>query len=181
MGDVLLGGHLWIKPETIPGNMYLFSKENGSGAEYYLTLRSTGAVRFGVASATGWANETTVTTSAGVVTAGNWALIHFRHDPTANVIGVCVNAGTEVTAAYSLGIYDGPSAFQVGGNSVFGNYYDGLMDDLVILKGYALDATERTADYNSGTGVAFASWGAGGGGGTQPPRSMRLFRQRRAA
>jgi len=28
----------------------------------------------------------------------------------------------------------------------------------VLLKNYVLDATERTEDYNSGTGVAFADW-----------------------
>jgi hypothetical protein len=159
-GDVLLCVRAWVKVESFPTNMYVVAKEGGSGAEYYLTVRSTGAVRFGVASASGWSNETTVTTAAGAVTAGNWFLLHGWHDPTANQIGVSVNAGTAVTAAYSLGIWDGDSPFEIGGTVNWGGYFDGVIDDVVVLKGYALSAAERTADYNSGTGVAFADWDA---------------------
>ncbi len=35
---------------------------------------------------------------------------------------------------------------------------DGLLDDVVLLQGYILNAGQRTLDYNGGTGVAFEDW-----------------------
>jgi hypothetical protein len=51
-------------------------------------------------------------------------------------------------------------------------YWDGWIDDVVVLKNYFLDATERSDDYNSGTGVAFADWA--GAAATVRPRSLLL-------
>jgi hypothetical protein len=98
------------------------------------------------------------------ISLSTWDLIHVWHDATNNLLGISVNAGTAATAAHSTGVANNASAFMIGRVEAVYSYFDGMIDDVVILNGYILDATERTADYNSGSGVAFADWAGGGGG-----------------
>jgi len=98
-----------------------------------------------------------------------WYLVHVWHDPVANQIGISVNAGTPATHSISVGIQDSTDEFRVGlAVTANAQYLNGYVDDLVILKGYILDSTERTEDYNSGSPVAFADWDAVGGAALFP-------------
>jgi hypothetical protein len=105
-----------------------------------------------------------VANNFGAPSAGTTYLIHAWHDPTANKIHISVNAGTaDETASVSGGANGNVSgifrvgAYEAGGEAV-ALFFDGLIEDLTILQGTVLDATERTADYNAGSFISVADW-----------------------
>jgi hypothetical protein len=176
-GDVKYMVRCWVKFKTKATTQVITAKREA--LEHILDYHA-GSDRlrflFGDAGITAAANN------FGDVSVDTWHLIHAWHDSDADVIGISVNAGTANTISdVGANPVDGNGAFNVGRDPAFNaNFLDGFVDDLVVLKGYVLDATERTADYNGGTGVAFADWDAGGGGAKAPPprrRPYRFFRQ----
>jgi hypothetical protein len=163
-GDVKLVFRAWIKLASKANNQAIICKSGAGDAEYQIRYRP-GADRFDfvVYSAAGYGGAAAVTAdNLGSPSTGTWYLIHAWHDPDANLIGIAVNAGTADTTSHSAGIYNSTDAFRLSTYASGANQepFDGLMDDVVVLRGYVLDATERTEDYNSGTGVAFENWAA---------------------
>lgn len=102
----------------------------------------------------------------GSPSTGVWYLLHGWHDATHDSVGIAVNAGTADTAATGgAAPVDSGALFAVGATDEGpANLMNGLIDDVVLLKSYILDATERTEDYNSGAGVAYSAWSAGAAG-----------------
>lgn len=163
----------WVQLESIPSFPIIASKgwpTPSADAEFALFYRTSGGDGFELAVNIGTDSATAIKVSMTAST-GTWYLIHAWHDATNDILGISVNAGTPTTTSYTAGVNDGTSNFVLGASPAQTLYWDGLIDDAVILKGYILDATERTADYNSGTGVAFADW-SGGGGGSIIPKIM---------
>jgi hypothetical protein len=149
-----------------------FDHREFSLVAYRGSSNSLGNLSFSVSSAGTAASVTTVSTTANGISTGTWYLIHLWVSSTE--IGISVNAGTAVTASHTGGVFNGPARFAIG--TAYGNnnpfwYMDGLIDDVVLLKDYILDSTERSSDYNSGTGVAFTDWGGGG----SPPAPFLAF------
>lgn len=98
-----------------------------------------------------------IQTPAGSGVPGTWALIHAWFDDDANELGICVNAGPPQTITVnSVVVWSSP--FRVGTSATGGQPLSGEVDDMVVLSNYVLDAAERTADFNGGAGVAFATW-----------------------
>lgn len=162
----------WVKFESLSGlDISIVGKGGSNDLEYNLDRAGTGGkFRFRVSSAAGFTNLTAVTSDTfGTPSTGTWYLVHAWHDATNNQIGIAINGGSADLVSYSSGSYDSAGDFNIGAFPFYGNFFDGLIDDVVLLKGYILDATERTADYNGGTGVAFADWGGSGGGATTFP------------
>lgn len=178
-GDVKYMIRCWVNLESKSSDQTLCSKLSNSGnpSEYALSyIASSDRFRFAASDGGAAWDATVLADNFGAPSTGTWYLIHVWHDPDANVIGISVDAGTANTAAFSAGLGDTTAPFNIGdfgglggaggaggADGSGGSFFDGLIDDVVILKGYLLDATERTADYNSGTGVAFADWAGGGG------------------
>lgn len=162
-GDIDFEIRCWVKFETKAANMAIVTKREA--LEYQLWYSSgNDRIRFV------WGQNAVEATAEnfGSPSTGVWYLIHAWHDATNNVVGIAVNAGTANTVADTgANAVDGNGTFNIGRDPAFGMYWDGLIDDVVILKGYILDATERSEDYNGGTGVAFADWDAGGGATTK--------------
>jgi hypothetical protein len=163
-GDLLFTIRCWIKLESKDTPMGIVVKTSGGSGEYFLMYRSNiDRFQFQAYGATGFGSGIGVNAeNFGSISLDTWYLLHAWHNPTTNEVGISVNAGTADTVSHSAGIFDGAGPFYVGQDG-FGGHFDGLIDDVVILKGYVLDATERTEDYNGGTGVAFADWAGGGG------------------
>lgn len=148
----------WIKAETLASFPVVLAKRDSTDsfntyALYYDT--SANKLTWNVALYSGFS---TVVQWGSALSTGTWYLVHVWHDATANEIGISVDAGTAVTTSWANGVGDGDGIFQIGASAAQSIYWDGLIDDVVLLDGYILDATERTEDYNSGTGVAFANW-----------------------
>jgi hypothetical protein len=156
----------------------IVQKAGSNDLEFDLGTTASAAFRFRVSSAAGFTNLTTVSTSSGYPT-GTWILLHAWHDATNNIIGIETNAATGgvgelFTQSYSSGSYNSGADFRIGGYSDFSEYFDGLAQDVVVLKNYILDSTERDEDYNSGSFTKFADWGGGGGGATVTPTTASL-------
>lgn len=175
VGDIDFAVRCWVQLESKSANLAIITKDDldNDHAEYRLyydssTDRFAWQVPKGTNSNTNASFYTNVQAdNFGSPSTGTWYLIHAWHDSTANEIGISVNAGTANTAAHSVGPSrrDKTAAFAIGTirPAIPAWHFDGLVDDVVILKNYLLDSTERTEDYNSGTGVAFADWSGGSG------------------
>lgn len=156
----------WINIESLSAaDACVINKGNGPSDDhsYFVTLRHlTGKVEFAVFDAANFGGGSTAT-STGTLQAG-WNLVIVKHDPTADVIGVSLNGAAFDTDAHSTGIYSGAESIKIGWDG-FGDDYDGLMDETGFIKGYAFSDADASELWNSGAGVAFADWDAGGGGG----------------
>ena len=176
--DFMLRG--WMKLESQAGGSpgrYLIVKsagiDNPTVLEYSLHVdHPFHGLRFSVCDTSN--NIGYVSTGTDTIAVDTWYLFHAWHDSVNNEIGVVLNAGTPVTAAWTSGVRTTGNGFRLGAGhldlvSTYG-LYDGLLDDVCILRGYLLNSSERTADYNGGTGVAFSSWAAAA---TKAPPSFR--------
>lgn len=168
----------WLKPESLTSSQYcVFCKRTEIGAdEYRLVLTNLGSgyqFSFSILDAAGTGGTSLFANNFGVLTAGNWYLVHVWHDVDADELGISVNGVTD-TKVWSSGGYDGSTDFRMGFLEAGAFYLDGLVDDFVILKGYILDSTEIAEDYNSGDGVAYADWAPSGVTLTADPGSYSL-------
>lgn len=71
-------------------------------------------------------------------------------------------ADVESCAGHGYNSYSTPNII-LGRRSA--TYYVGDIDDVAVLDGYAMSEAEAAEAYGGGTGVAFADWAGGGGGG----------------
>ncbi len=155
-GDITFGLRVWVKLVSKATNQVIISKREGF--EYSIEYGASGdRLKFTFGSGATIATAD----SFGAVPLDTWLLVHAWHDASSNKIGIAVNNSTEVEVDDSLANpSDGNGAINFGRDPAFDtNFLDGLLNDFVFLKGSYLDGTERTADYNSGTGVPFSSWG----------------------
>jgi hypothetical protein len=157
-GNIKFGLRAWVSIANKSASRAIIGKYGGSSFEYTL---------YYFASSDRFVFEVNGT---HFVTANNFGspsvdtpyLLHARHDPDTDLIGISVNAGTEDTAAFSAGINDSNGALDIGRmSSGLGFYWDGWVDDVVVLKNYYLSAAERTEDV---AGVPFANWAAAAAG-----------------
>jgi hypothetical protein len=163
-GDIDFMVRCWVNLESKAAAGGIVAKWNGGDTEYLLYYdQSADRFTWFVDQAAGGPVFVRAD-NLGAVSTATWYLVHVWHDATNNLIGISVNAGTANTDSAPNGFIADPSnpPFHLG--NFDGNYFDGLIDDVVILKSRFLDATERTADYNGGTGVSFADWDAPVGG-----------------
>lgn len=170
-GDVYLVFRAWIQFESKSALMCVLSKmgdATGTNREYMLRYdNSTDRLVFFVF--TGSGSVTVTANNFGSPSTGTWCLVHCGHDPVANQIWISVNAGTRNTTSHSGGIFDGPSRFALGGQQTGAGasnqqfFWDGLIDDVVVMRNYDFTTSDATDDYNGGAGVAFANWASGAG------------------
>ena len=137
---------VWVKPEQDYSVNPILVKNSGgqTGTEYLLELHANGTVMARIS------DGATVLdlTSTDAITAGNWGMVFFYHDPAANEIGLSINNGNMVTAPWSNGTQNTSGTFQVGRKN--NSYFDGLIDNLSYWK-RALSVAERNVLYgNSG-------------------------------
>jgi hypothetical protein len=173
MGNVKMTLTAWLKFESVAATQRIIGKLGSSHGEYSLWYSvGSGKLVWEVYGAASFGTQAVQTSDTfGTVSSGVWLLVVVTHDPDADQIGISVNGGAFDTEAHSAGIYDGNTPFELGAYSNGPTYYDGLMDDVVVLKGYCLNATEAAELYNSGAGVAFADWA----GGATANRRRRLL------
>lgn len=123
---------LWINPESITGTHRLFMKWTTLGnRSYHLTLNSDGTIGIGWRGATG----NTTGTSTATVSTGTWTHVMGRVDLSEAQAYLQFNDSAMETLAMTgsdTTINNGNATFAVGSNSTGGEYYDGLMEDLVI-------------------------------------------------
>lgn len=100
--------------------------------------------------------------SLGSPSLSTWYLVIGWHDSVANTTNIQVNNGTVDSGGHATGVKDGVNPFRIGFN-VGVNYWDGRIGPTMFWKsaaggGGVLTADQRTALYNAGAGLAYASF-----------------------
>lgn len=153
--SVLDGGELTVGNEDFSISVWVYisdntvtqpiiTKWNGSTNEYYLEYIGSTGFRFTVDSAN-------VSFPIGI-TNNTWYHVIAYHDSSSDVIGLEINAGTPNTTSYTTGPTSGDSVFEVGAQSIDGNYFTGRIDSLGFWK-KILTEYERDVLYNAGSGL----------------------------
>ena len=155
MGDIAFTIGCWVKLESQTANMAIMAKflTTGNQREYRLSyVTATDDFSFNV-SVDGTATGESTALSDFDVLNDTWYFLIAYHDPTANTIGISVNAGTAVTDAHTTGVFDGTAPFTIGALPFPEQYFDGLIDEAFVYK-RILTQDEIDWLYNSGAGRA---------------------------
>lgn len=163
MSDIDFMIRCWVKVESLSGtgtSIVAGKWLPPSNGEYVLFLSADGKPALTVSpDGTGTAGNARSVVSSIALELDTWYLIHAWHDATNDLIGIAVDAGTAQTASYSGGVYDGTQVFTLGRvYQTDPQYFDGQLQDVVVMKNRFLTAAERTEDYNGGDGIAFLDW-----------------------
>jgi len=174
-GDIDFSISFWFQVKAHGFYCYLLSKESGSEREYGLYFDGNGGSSldlvwegFGYA---GGGNPFSLHWSAPIGT-GSWHHCVVWHDSVANQVGICIDAGTPVTASLSTGVYASSAPFTVGNHGSDNRYFYGYADEVGFWK-RVLTSQERTDLYGGGAGLPYSSFGGGGGtDGTATPSTL---------
>jgi len=171
VGDIYFDMVAWVKVGTPADAQGIIFKGvdvlTGPDFEYALLVSGSKFV-FRARNLANTATANATATTFGDVPAGTWCMVHMYHDPTGNVIGISVNAGTHDTTAIA-GIRDSTGDFQVGRHvsSGISYWFGGDVGPVAIWKptGVNLTAAQLTWLYNGGIGRDFAELGVAGDDG----------------
>jgi len=160
-GDVDFSVVGWFKPSSLSGSLAAISKWNGdtNQREFILQIESSRWVF--IVSPNGSSQTAVTASNHGTLLTGTWYFVVARHSATLNQIDISVNAGTPNTASFSSGVFAGSSPFRIGALGTGGNPFVGAVDLVSYYKKY-LTNDEIAQHYNSGNGLAYASFGGGG-------------------
>lgn len=99
----------------------------------------------------------------GSPSTNTWYYVVAWHDSVNDLIGIQVNNGTADTAGTTTAPTANAGTWAVGRFiDVATRYMDGLLNQVAFWK-RVVGSTDKTALYNGGAGLPFASWDAGGG------------------
>lgn len=154
-GDIDFTVVAWVQLASKGANRGIISKAGNNAIEYALRFISANdRFRLDVSSnGTGFTNSV-VANNIGAPSLSTWYFIVAWHDSVANTINVQVNDGTANSAAYSSGFIAAGGDFRLGHADVVNWQWDGLIDGAAFWK-RVLTATEKTALYASGNGIAY--------------------------
>ena len=154
-GDIDFTFGCWVNMESQAADMQIMAKwtTGGNQREYrILYQQSTNRLRVAVSAdgiaASGSLNADTF----GAVATGTWYFVVAWHDSVNNLLGISVN-GTSDTTAYTTGVFNGTSVFDIGAFGAGTQPFDGLIDEAFLYK-KVLTADQREWLYNSGNGRA---------------------------
>lgn len=171
----------WAKFTTLPGSgdfMCVLSKDNSGGGnrDYNITVDGTDSKPYLQLFYNG--NDTSAVNLgwSSALSTGVWYHILAWYDSSTSTAYMQVNGGTPVSAV-SIGSLQAPSSseFRIGAlqYSGFPVYMNGVVDETAIWK-RILSPTQRAALYNSGSGLAYSSFDAGGPAVTVSPIAWPL-------
>lgn len=105
-----------------------------------------------------YSSDTVLLNTAALGT--SWHLLCATYTASTNEMTLSVDAGTRATGTQTLqeGFNITSSRLYLGTNLDGGGAYDGSIDEVVLLKGYAFSTADEAELWNSGAGVPFALW-----------------------
>lgn len=177
-GDISFTFAAWVFLESKTARMNIITKDGPTDGEYDIQWHDiVDRFQFVVFGTSGFGNSgAAVGDALGSPSTATWYFIVAWHDATANTVNIQINNGTVDSAAHSAGVFDGTGVFAIGATDAFGQYFDGLIDQVGFWK-RVLTSQERTDLYNSGNGLSYAAL-AGGGVSNKVPLLMRQRRMR---
>lgn len=153
MGDIDFTIAAWVYFDTeaaVPGVM---GKWGSSGGFEYLIYYYNDRFYLNVSN-DGTTNTALTSNAFGALVPNTWYYVMGWHDSVNNQIGISVN-GVANTAAFSTGVFDGPTEFRIGSYAQgTTNHIDGRIDNAAVWK-RMLTSQERTDLYNSGRGLNY--------------------------
>lgn len=167
-GDNDLTVSAWVYLTSTAADQIIVIKAE-SNEEYYLYYQSS-SNRFVFVVNDGAGTYTEVlANNFGAVSTSTWYFVSGSHNATSNQISVSVNAGTADTASHSTGMASTSSIFFVGcvvSSSTVIAPLTGRIGPVMLWKsaagsGGVLTSTQITQLYNSGNGLAYASFDNG--------------------
>ena len=156
----------WVRPESLDGWRTVLLRERGEGLAYGLYASSD---RYGPDVAVNTGDTDTNLPGDNPLPVGAWSHLAATYDPVVGLV-VYVN-GTAVAETPLSGAlnYDGVGDLSIGGNTVWGEYFDGLIDEVRIWNG-PLTAAEVKANVE----VSVAAAPGFRPQVSQPPRGSRV-------
>jgi hypothetical protein len=144
----------WHKPETIVNLDQYLAKYQTTGDNRCWKVReeATDGIAVLISSDGTSGGLTTATTPNGQLSVGTWVHVAFVYDGTdirIYINGSLASNGANNPKAYTGGIADKPSNFQIGVQHAGTSYIDGLMDEVAVFS-RALSALEVDGIYNNG-------------------------------
>lgn len=143
----------WVYLESLTGSdMDIIAKYNYSGgqAQYLLLVNEDSGSYYPaiVLNASGYAGGTSgIASGTTNMTTSTWYHVCGTYDDVN--LKIYLNGVLEATTAYSAGIYPGNQQFRIGGRSAGDSYFDGLIDDVLVVN-YALTANQVDEIYSCG-------------------------------
>lgn len=162
-GNIDLTVAIWIWSDiTTYAVKYLLAKwSTAASREYAVFTSGDQKIRFGVSSTGSNSYQAIVTDS---IPYQQWFLLVGWHDSIADTVNAQINNGTIFSAVNTAGIFSGTAILTISKQSnVAGAYWDGRIGPVALWKsaaggGGALSASQRTALYNSGAGLAYSAF-----------------------
>jgi hypothetical protein len=148
--------NLWIKPESLSGDMFVLSKSPSNSVNYQrigLRVNNVQSNRLDYIIHSTSSEE--IAFSSTSVTTGTWYMVTLRYDGSGNMT-IWVNGNQEGTDSIANFRNDGESPFYIG-RAAYSTpaYFDGVIDEFYYWEGYALTSSEIDDLYNSGSGLFY--------------------------
>jgi glucose/arabinose dehydrogenase len=130
----------WILPVAVTGWRTILLKEEAAGLSYALYGGNSNGQAAGYASLAGGDRFAAATDA---LPTGTWSHVTTTYDGA--TIRTYVNGALAASLAYSGSVTSSSGALRIGGNSVWGEFYSGLIDDVRVYK-RALSAADVATD-----------------------------------
>ena len=130
-------------------------------AEYILRYDGGASDRFAfwVRNAANTAYAFVLASSFGSPTTGQWSLLIAQHDSVADNISIQINNGAIDATSHNSGVYQNTYELNVGSQLPTPTLvWNGRLGPIQVWKNRTLDATARTALYNAGAGLTYATF-----------------------
>lgn len=157
----------WVRLESKPAHRGTIVAKHGSNDMEYGLRWHNGADAFEVriSSGAGFTNPMDFqATTFGAPSLATWYFVVVWFDSVGHTLNIQVNDGAINSDSYAFTSYDSGASLTIGGEPNFGEYFDGLIDQVGLWK-RVLTTGEKTSLYNSGAGMSYAALS---GGGTTP-------------
>lgn len=155
MGDIDFTIAAWVYLDNKSVSRDIGGKWGASGQFEYLLEYDQSSDRFRwIVSNDGTAAVVVSATTFGSPSISTWYFIVAYHDSAGNVIGIKVNDGAADTTAHTTGVFNGTSAFVLGGRSSGSAYHSGRLDETGVARRF-LSGAEMTELYNAGAGKTY--------------------------
>ncbi len=160
-GDIIFSAGIWVYMDTKVADMVIAGKYTTTGDQREWHLRyDVGSDEFQTFfSPDGTSGTTGIRATAfGSPSAGQWYFIVTEHDSVNNTITIQINNGTISSGAYSVGVFDGTSSFDIGQRGDGANNWNGRLAQASFRKGHLLTTADRTELYNNGLGKRYRDY-----------------------
>lgn len=160
LGDVSFSMRMLLRFNSVAANQGLVTVNNASDCAFkvYFVTGSPGIIECDIFNAAGGAGAGFVdTTGFGTISTGTNYHLVVSYNAATDTLALYLN-NTAFTGSHSGGAYFNAASFYIGRNTINNFNADMSVSEVIFVNGYALSDADVTADFNSGSPLAFSSW-----------------------